>query len=61
MLCDDLEGRMGGGKEAQEGGYIVMTDLCCCMAETNTTLYSHYPPIKNKFKTSKKEGIYVYI
>ena len=29
------------------------------MAETNTTLYSHYPPIKNKFKTSKKEGIYV--
>ena len=40
MLCDDLEGRMGGGKEAQEGGYIyiVMTDLCCCMAETNTTL-----------------------
>ena len=50
MLCDDLEGCEGG--KAQEGGYIdididiytyiyiyiLMTDLHCCMAETNTTL-----------------------
>ena len=42
MLCDHLEGWDGGwsGRDAQEGGdiYILMVDLCCCMAETNTTL-----------------------
>jgi len=38
-LSDDLEGEMGGW-EVQEGGVIniVMTDLHCCTAETNTTL-----------------------
>ena len=28
--------------------YIIMTDLSCCMAETNTTLESNYLPIKKK-------------
>ena len=40
MLCDDLEGRNGdGGGDAGHGGdiCILMADLCCCMAETNTT------------------------
>ena len=33
-LCDDLEGRDGEG----EGGSVcmIMADLHCCMAETNT-------------------------
>ena len=41
MLCDDLEGRNGdSGWDAGQGGdiCILMADLCCCMAETNTTL-----------------------
>ena len=42
MFCDDLEGwdRLGGGRDVQEGGSmcILMTDLPCCMAETNTIL-----------------------
>ena len=31
---------IGGEREAQEGGdtYIIMTDLHCCTAETNTIL-----------------------
>ena len=31
---------IGGEREAQEGGdtYIIMTELHCCTAETNTTL-----------------------
>ena len=33
----DLQG-MGEEKAAQEGGNIIMTDSCCCTAETNTTL-----------------------
>ena len=42
---------MGEGKEAQEGGdrCIIMTDSCCCMAETNTMLQSNFPPIKKNF------------
>ena len=45
---DDLEGWGGGwaGRDTQEGGdicththtYTLMADLCCCMAETNTTV-----------------------
>ena len=33
-------GRMGGRREAQEGGeiYIIMADSRYCIAETNTTL-----------------------
>ena len=41
MLCDDLEGQDGWGSQAEpkrEEIYIVMTDLLCCMAETNTIL-----------------------
>ena len=42
MLCDDLEGWMGGcgGREVQEAGNTCtpMADSCCCTAETNTTL-----------------------
>ena len=39
-LCDDLEGEMGGGEGAREGGNvsIIMADLRCCMAETSTSL-----------------------
>ena len=41
MLCDDLEHLKGREvSEVQEGGYvcITMADLCCHMAETNTTV-----------------------
>ena len=41
MLCDDLEGwDRVEGRKAQEGRglYIIMADLGCYMAETNTTL-----------------------
>ena len=41
MLCDDLERRKrdGGGDAGQGGDICILTaDLCCCMAETNTTL-----------------------
>ena len=27
---------------------IIMTYLHCCMAETNTTLLSNFPPLKKK-------------
>ena len=38
VLCDDLGGGMGGGRDAQEGDDIcvTVTDLCCCTAETNS-------------------------
>ena len=29
---------MGEGRDAQEGGDIIMADLCCCTAEINTGL-----------------------
>ena len=32
---------------------IIMADSHCCEAETNTTLYSKFPPIK-KLKKKKK-------
>ena len=32
---------------------LLMADSHCCMAETNTTLSSNYPPIK-KFKNCQK-------
>ena len=42
---------MGGGRESQEGGDVgVLRDDSCCRAETNTTLYSNYTPIKIKIK-----------
>ena len=33
-----------------EGGdiCIFIADSLCCTAETDTTLYNNYPPIKNK-------------
>ena len=39
---------MGGGEEGSRGGdiCIIMTDVCCCMAETNITLQSNFPPNK---------------
>ena len=50
----------GEGREVQERGdiCIIMTDLCCCMAETNTTLESNFPPIKKeaKIRLQKKKG-----
>ena len=30
-----------------------MADSCFCVAETNTTLESNYPPVKNKVKKIK--------
>ena len=41
----EVEGRFKWGGDI----YIFMADSCCCTAETNTTLPSNYPPIKNKF------------
>ena len=40
MLCDDLEGWDGGGREAQEGGDICIriANSLFSTAETNTTL-----------------------
>ena len=48
----------GDAKEVQEGGdtCVPMADSCWCMAETNTTLQSNYPPIKNK-SILKKETV----
>ena len=41
MLCDDLEGWDGGGWDGGSKGRgsmcILMADLHCCMAETNTS------------------------
>ena len=38
MLCDDLKGKDGRGREAQEGGTIciIIADSHCCTAEINT-------------------------
>ena len=53
VLCDNLEvwDGLGGTREVQEGGDICIpvADSRCCIGETNTTLYSNYPPVKNKF------------
>ena len=40
VLCDDLDGWDGGGREVQEGGYIGihMADSLHCTADTNITL-----------------------
>ena len=40
MLCGDLEDWDGGGREAQEEGHIpvLIAELLCYIAETNTTL-----------------------
>ena len=42
----------GEGRKAQERGDIclIVTDLSCCMAETNTKLESNFPPIKKEAK-----------
>ena len=50
-------GMRWGMREVQEGGdiCILMADSLCCMTETNTTFWSHYPPIKNKLKKKKKD------
>ena len=60
MLCDDLEGWDGGPwgeSEAQGGGDICVlkADPHYCMAESSTTLWSSYPPMKNKFQKKKCE------
>ena len=58
MLCDNLEGwdRVGGGREVQKEGdlCILVAEPYCSMEETNTTLQSNYPPIKNKLKNTNK-------
>ena len=39
VLCDDLKGWGKGGRLRSQGGVcIIVVDLCCCMAEANTTL-----------------------
>ena len=60
MLCDDLEGWDGGPwgeSEAQGGGDICVlkADPHYCTAESSTTLWSSYPPMKNKFQKKKCE------
>ena len=37
------------GREAKGGGDLcmVVADSRCCATESNTTLFSNYPPIKN--------------
>ena len=61
MLCDKLEGWDGveGRREVQEGRdvCIPMADSCWCVVETNTTLQSNYPPIKNKLINLKRWGM----
>ena len=53
-LCENLQGwdDVGGGRKVQEEGGICVpvADSCSCMAGTNTTQLSNYPPIRNKFK-----------
>ena len=54
MLCHDLDGWGGGGREAQEVGdrCIHIADSLHCTAETNTPLESNYTPIKMLRKKS---------
>ena len=57
MLCNNWHGwdGVGDGREVQEGEDICipMSDWCWCMAETNTILWSDYPPIKNEILKKK--------
>ena len=49
VLCKNLEGWEVGERFKKEGTYAhLMADSCWCMAQTNTALWSNYPPIKNK-------------
>ena len=41
-----MQGGEGGSREVIV--CIIMADLHCCMAETNETLVSNFPPIKKK-------------
>ena len=41
MLCDDLEGWDGAGREVQEGG-----DICILMADSQVVLVVKSPPAK---------------
>ena len=45
---------MGDRREAREEAdvYIVVTDLCCCMVETNTTVTK---------KRNMKRNVYIYV
>ena len=56
---DSLEGWDGvrGGRETQEGEYICipMADSSSSMAETNATLQSKYPLIKNNLRKERKK------
>ena len=51
-----------GGRFNREGIYIYIyiyiSDLHCCMAENNATLYSNFPPIKKEKKKKIKLVIY---
>ena len=60
MFCDDREGWDGGsGKEALGGRGIRIhrADGLCCTAETNTTFYNYYPPIKTKLFRVVNQGL----
>ena len=52
---------MGVAGRAQEGGDIgiVMTELSCCVAETNTTCKAIILQLKNKVKKKKEKKIAV--
>ena len=47
---------MGGRQRGPSGGGMCtrIADSHCCTADTNTTLFSNYPPIKNKKGLMKK-------
>ena len=47
----------GLGGKGYTHTHTLMADLCCCMAETNTTLKSSYLPIKNFKRDSNLKNI----
>ena len=58
-----------GGEGGREGGWVgvcVCGCVCvcvgdsCCTAETNTTFYSNYTPIKNKNILTQKDFLKIY-
>ena len=52
MLFGDLNGKK---IQTRRDTCVPVADSLCCTAETNTTLYSNYTPIKINLKKSEKE------
>ena len=56
MLCGDLDGWDGGGREAQRGDVCIhIADSLHCTTKTHTTLKGNYIPIKKKEKEETLE------